>query len=260
MAATLVFFIGSGAASLFLTLSDKNSSASRQNKKKKEKSESAGSTSTKDVEAFPGDEKKTSAPRKKKQAIACTSQDCAAGREALKQKQYKKAIDYFKLGLNNNSYCAEAYLGIARAKLELNQNRNAMEAARHVLALDPDRSEAHLILAQCYANKQQFGKAQDEASQAVEKNPKNGEAYLMRAKMAYISSLQDPESAPADVESDMNKAIELAPSADAYEALGVYLGSRKKVKEAIDAFSQSIAIEPTYNAYLHRSAAYSYLK
>lgn len=262
VAATLVFFIGSGAASLFLSLGDRETAASGHKKAKNKTNKSndeAESEISKGIEPSRLALKKTLTP-KLKQAVACTSEDCAAGRDALKKKQFNKALSYFKRGLNSNSYCADAYLGIAEAKLGLHQNRNAMEAAKHVLALDPDRAEANLILAQCYSNLQQYGKAQNEASQAIEKNPESGEAYLMRAKMAYISSLQDPDSEAADVEADMNKAIELAPSADAYEALGVYLGSRKKVKEAVEAFSKSIAIEPTFNAYLHRSAAYSYLK
>ena len=263
VAAILVFFIGSGAASLFLSMGDREDSSAVHKKGKKNKKRGLAETGfavTKAAEPEKLEEEAKTFVPKMKQAVACTSEDCAAGREALKKRQFRKALAFFKLGLNNNSYCADAYLGIAEAKLGLYQNRNAMEAAKHVLALDPDRAEANLILAQCYSNTQQYGKAQNEASQAIEKKPNYGEAYLMRAKMAYISSLQDPESQPANVDEDLNRAIELAPSADAYEAKGVYLGSRKKVNEAVEAFSHSIAIEPTYNAYLHRAAAYSYLK
>lgn len=262
MAALLVFFIGSGAASLFLSMGDQKDSSPVRNKGKKGKKRGlteTGFANKKVAEPEKQQEAKTFVP-KLKQAVACTSEDCAAGKEALKNKQFKKAISYFNRGLNTNSYCAEAYLGIAKAELGLYQNRHAMEAARHALALDPDLGEAHLILAKCFSNSQQYGKAQNEASQAIEIDPKNGEAYLMRAKMAYFSSLLDPESIPANIEEDLSRAIELAPSAEAYEGKGVYLGSRKRVKEAVEAFTQSIAIEPTHNAYLHRSAAYSYLK
>jgi pentatricopeptide repeat protein len=113
------------------------------------------------------------------------------GRFALETKANTRAgveesIRYFEEAISKDPKFAPAYVGLAAGRSELGLVRmggrpgarqQVVEAARKALELDPDLSEAHVLLAGIARQNWNWAEAQAEYRKALEVNPSDADAY-----------------------------------------------------------------------------------
>ena len=113
------------------------------------------------------------------------------GRFILRSKSNSRAgieesIQYFQTTIEKDPTFAPGYVGLAAARSELGLVRNGgglenrlqiIEAARRALELDPNLSEAHVLLADTAQKQWNWAEAEAEYRKALDVNPSDADAY-----------------------------------------------------------------------------------
>ena len=115
----------------------------------------------------------------------------------------------------------------------------ARELAEEALTRDDSLYESHFALAKVLANAEDFSGAIAEYRKVVEIDPQNGYAWC---EMSYVLNTEDPVGA----ESAAREAIRFRPAySRAYFTLGAALQEQDRLGEALDAYQQSLQLDPT---------------
>jgi tetratricopeptide (TPR) repeat protein len=102
------------------------------------------------------------------------------GQVSEKMKNYNQAeIDYSK-ALSKDENFSEAYLALARMRLQLGKTESAMESCNAMLAKEPNNRDALLTRSRIYARQTEYPKAIDDISKILYSNPDDKEMYLVR--------------------------------------------------------------------------------
>ena len=169
------------------------------------------------------------------------------GLQLYSDQKYNEAIQVFKRAIGyspKSSAAINAYDYMAKAYINLGDQKSAIEAYQKSIVADPSQDAAHTSLANLYYSQGDYGKALKQYQQAAKLNPSGanyfslGQGYL--ADGQYDNALQAfntvRRQAPTDPYGDFGKG-------QVYAKQGMYA-------DAISAFQRAIKIDPGYwNAY-----------
>ena len=125
---------------------------------------------------------------------------------------------------------------------DLRRRREAVDAAREAVRLDPEESYGHLTLARACLRSRWFPEALDAADRAVGLDPEDADGHGLRG--AALMGL----GRPADAEQAMREALRLQPGdGDALHDLGVAVSvqGRDRQDEARGLFVDAARADPT---------------
>lgn len=139
------------------------------------------------------------------------------GEEKVLRKKYKEARGYYMTALKGDQYNQDALFGYGQTSYYLNKIDDARKAFNKILRLDPESAVAYAYIGKLHAEDENY-------------------------KLAEESVL---------------KAIELSPQYDYYMDLGTYSRMRGKFKQAEEAWTSAVKINPDYFlAYAYRGGLY----
>ena len=159
----------------------------------------------------------------------------------------EESIGYFENAIAMDPTYAPAYVALANAYAFLStvtiggspaERLKAMTAVRKALELDPNLSEAHVVLAGLQTAQWHWTEAEAEYKRGLELNPNDAGAYGGLAEWLLI------QGRLAEAVARAQKARELDPSPDAGGDLGWILFHARRYDEAIREYRTALAIEP----------------
>lgn len=159
----------------------------------------------------------------------------------------EESIGYFENAIAMDPTYAPAYVALANAYAFLStvtiggspaERLKAMTAVRKALELDPNLSEAHVVLAGLQTAQWHWTEAEAEYKRGLELNPNDAGAYGGLAEWLLI------QGRLAEAVARAQKARELDPSPDAGGELGWILFHARRYDEAIREYRTALAIEP----------------
>ncbi len=166
----------------------------------------------------------------------------AKGDAALKAKYLAKTIQ----AQPNHS---DAHTSLGQDKFSSGDYDGAKAHFVRASAANPANTDALLGLARVYYMKEDLSRARDTLDSAIEKEPAHGSLWAERARVRSETS-----DLPGAIQ-DARKSTELDPDAYGHWVdLGTYYISAGKKRDARDAFSEAIRIDPSqYLAYIYRA-------
>jgi len=128
---------------------------------------------------------------------------------------------------------------------------DAIEAATHAIALDPNYTRSYALRGAAYTQKGQNDRAIEDCNIAIAKNPNDAEAYTFRG-LAYWNKREYDKTIE-----DCNKAITLDPNLTfAYNNRGLGYRGKGEYDKAIEDYNRAIALDPNLKiAYQNRDLA-----
>lgn len=169
-------------------------------------------------------------------------------RESNDQAGTERAIGYFEDAVRRDGAFAPAYVGLAAAYSDLGtifagapprDNRaKARDAALRALALDPDLTEAHVLLADVYKQQYDWADAEAEFKRALDLSPNNAEAYVGYADWLKCEGRLDEALSWAE------HGRELDPLAVDGDEIAWTLFLSRKYDAAIRELHTELALEP----------------
>ncbi len=100
----------------------------------------------------------------------------------LKQMDYQKALDWFKLSAQRNKYLMLAHLGIADVYAATNRVEDAIAELESAQAINADDLSIALALGEAYYRAGRFGEARGKLERIVKQDPR-GQSGLRAAKL-----------------------------------------------------------------------------
>jgi tetratricopeptide (TPR) repeat protein len=120
-----------------------------------------------------------------------------------------------------------------------------------VVQLDPADDSAFLHRGICYLARGEFERAIADLTQSLKLQPENSKAYQLRAVAHHRSGNF------AEATADLDQAIQRNSTVATYYLLrGQTLAARRETAQAIDSYTQALALEPSAQAYLDRAEAH----
>jgi tetratricopeptide (TPR) repeat protein len=175
----------------------------------------------------------------------CSKDPERAKREYLKsgnryysQKKYAEAIVQYRSALQQDPQFGDARYRLAEAYEQVGDVGAAYKEAVRAADLLPQRVDAQLKAAVYLLLTRQFEDAKTRADRAIALDPKNANAYIVRGNA--LAGLNDFKAGIRQLQ----EAITLEPSANAYVSLGMLLNSSGSRPEAEDAFRRAVAVAP----------------
>jgi len=175
------------------------------------------------------------------------------GKFVLDNKRNRRAdidesIGYFQEAIKSDPTFALAYLGLASAYQSLGSNMigvspeetrpKALIAVRKALELDPDISDAHLLLADIEQKQLQWADSEAEYRRALELNPKDADAQFGFSQWLLCQGYLDEALEWA------RSARELDPVEVSGGDVGYVLFNARRYEEAIHEFRSTVAVWP----------------
>ena len=180
--------------------------------------------------------------------------------EALKQKDYKKAIALWQDIVtianykNDKKSLAFGYFNFGYSYGKLEKYQKAIDAYKEAIEIKPDFHEAYNSMGVAYGKLKKYQKAIDAFKKAIEIKPDFHEAYY-NTGYAYVKLNKYQKAIDA-----YKRTIEIKPDFhEAYSSMGAAYGKLKKYQKAIDAFKKAIEIKPGFHE-AYRGIGFSYLK
>ena len=161
------------------------------------------------------------------------------GLSFLSQDDCEKALPYFEKAVDSDNNYAEAWAQTGFCREKLGRHGEAIDASRKAVALRPS-SESYFNIGLANYYLKQYREAAEAYRQAIRLEPYNAADAYYALGLVY----RDWGRADDEIQS-YKQAIKLKPDyTSAYERLGArYLASRK-FSEAIDVFKQLSALKP----------------
>lgn len=168
------------------------------------------------------------------------------------EKYYNDSYTNMEKALKLGPDLESTQVALAYSYYHLSREKEAIAAARGVLAKDPNNAEAYYIL---WAAGGRNPNA-PEIRKAIELNPKYVPAYIGLGD-AYYQKRRSFNQAAAQYQ----KAVELAPSAQLHNYLGTALNYQGYFPQAVKQFQKAIDLNPKYApAYMNLGITYYYMK
>ncbi|MFZ3137817.1 MAG: tetratricopeptide repeat protein [Thermodesulfovibrionales bacterium] len=168
--------------------------------------------------------------------------------------RYKEAIEAFKQVIRINPDYAEAHYNLGVTYGKSGMDKEAIEAYKQAIRIDPDFANAHVNLGNAYVKIGMPKEATEAFKQAIRINPDDAKLYYLLGLNYYISG-RYKEAIEA-----FKQSIRINPDyAEAHYNLGLNYGKSGMHREAIEAFKQSIRINPDF-AKAHYNLGLNYHK
>ena len=166
-------------------------------------------------------------------------------------KNYESAISFFKKAVEEDPQNAEAYYHLGICYREIGST-DAVDAFKTAISIKPDYSEAYCHLGIAYMRLNMQEESINALKEALQITPGYDEA-LLNLGIAYALNKKYNASV-----SMLNKALEIFPHAKAYYYLGFSYSQLSKHVKAIQAFRESIDMNPDFvEAYLGLASSYA---
>ena len=150
-----------------------------------------------------------------------------------------QAIANYRKALEIKPDYAQAHFNLARALIEKQKHKEAIEHVQLALQYDPKYVPAYVGLGSAYLASNQLDKAQAALSKALELEPNHVQA---RVKLGWLLGRLGRVD---DAMSLFHQALELSPQhSEAHYCLGVTLQMKGRGREAIDHYRQALASNP----------------
>jgi tetratricopeptide (TPR) repeat protein len=167
------------------------------------------------------------------------SPELTAANEAIKKKDYDKALKLFDKYISANPADASGYVGRSRVNVQLGNIQRAAEDSKVAIEKDPKNAQAYGqegIVLKMQGNTVEAMKA---FSEAIKLDPKYSWAYAQRADL--YSRAEENDKALKDI----NKALDLKPEfVDGYRMRAWILSRSGKCKKASEDFEKVAKMSP----------------
>jgi len=165
---------------------------------------------------------------------------------------YKEAIEAYKQAIKIDPDDAEAHFNLGVTYGDSGMYKEAIEAYKQAIRIDPNLAEAHLGLGLTYNNSGMYKEAIEAYKQAIRIDPDYADAHN-NLGVTYYESGKYKEAIEA-----FKQAIRIDPDfAWAHYNLGLTYNNSGMHKEAIDAYKQAIRIDPDFvRAHLNLGLSY----
>ena len=165
---------------------------------------------------------------------------------------YKEAIEAYKQAIKIDPDDAEAHFNLGVTYGDSGMYKEAIEAYKQAIRIDPNLAEAHLGLGLTYNNSGMYKEAIEAYKQAIRIDPDFAWAHS-NLGVTYYESGKYKEAIEA-----FKQAIRIDPDfAWAHYNLGLTYNNSGMHKEAIDAYKQAIRIDPDFvRAHLNLGLSY----
>ncbi len=213
-----------------------------------------------------------------------------AGYEKLQINDYYGAIDVFTKAIQLNDGASEAFLGRAKAYLELENYEKALNDAGQATDMTPDEAAGYVLLSKIHSGLGNFELALDDVDLALQAEPKNPDAINQQALVLLYADETKEASKILDEQiknnpdyggfyysrgilnnsrerydravEDFNKAEELNTGVDAFE---IYINrafaqvSLSNYEAALNDFTNATLLKPTNASAFHGKGRANYL-
>lgn len=174
----------------------------------------------------------------------------ASGQALYQQEDYVRARIQFQNALQIDPKFATAYLWKAKAELKLQNPRGAYGALIEAVELNPNLTEAQILLGNLFLMAKQLDKAKEKAEIALMQEPANTDALLLSASLAMA---QSQSQKALEVLAEVRRLDPGKISAYLLEAS--ILVNEKKMEETAALLEQGIKANPeAMNLYIARAA------
>ena len=175
-----------------------------------------------------------------------------AGLTCQNEKDYSKAIEYYRKAIELNPRIIEAYNNRGVAYGAIDEFDRAIADYDKTIELDPEYAKVYYNRGIAYMNKDEAGLAIADYDKTIELDPEYAEVYYNRG-IAYMNK----DEAGLAVK-DFSKAIDLNPKyAEAYSNRGVAYIKKGEFSLAVKDFSKAIDLNPKYaEVHYYRGNAY----
>lgn len=165
------------------------------------------------------------------------------GENAMAQRQYREAMDYYRRALELNSLYDLAAMGMGQAALGGGDPAGAVKAFQWALELNPRNYLVKLDLAWAYEKLNRLPDAANLQKEVLAAHPQDG-----RANSDYGVTLVRLGQY-ADGLTDLQKALQLGyHSAITYNFFGTAQLAAGRTEEAVHAYEDAIRLDPRYSA------------
>jgi tetratricopeptide (TPR) repeat protein len=165
------------------------------------------------------------------------------GREAMRKRDYDKAIALFSEVIRLNSKDAPAYLERGEALASKREVEKAVADFTTAIALDPKLKKAYYMRAFYVRGEGAYDKAIADYSAIIRLDPNDAEAYRQRGSLHESNAQHDAALA------DLDRAVQLQPNNEAaYFFLGWCHGRHGELDKAVEDYNNAIRCQPRYAA------------
>jgi tetratricopeptide (TPR) repeat protein len=171
----------------------------------------------------------------------------------LAESDFKAAAAHFSAALDRDNGYLPAWIGQAEAQVELNNDRQAIEAMERILALDPSReavrSRLELVRFRHVQSLVDEGRRAHESGRLAEAERALEDALALSPSSAgVLRQLAEVETSAGrfdDAEAHLERALEIdAGDAETHRALAELFEARGRYRDAAAAYLRAAAIDP----------------
>lgn len=174
------------------------------------------------------------------------------GKALLWLGRYDEAIQSLEEALKLGCQEAQVFNCRAMALKHIGLFHKAIEDLGEAIERDPRNVEYWYHRSQCYIDVKEYHSAARDLTEAIASDPTESKLYYLRGKAQYPLGWYDKTIA------DLKKALELdanAPDAhDCYFSMGIALANSGRHAEALECFTNAVALKPNTAVYLHERA------
>ena len=165
------------------------------------------------------------------------------GENALAQRQYNEAMDYYRRALAINPRYDLAAMGMGHAALESGDPAGAVKAFQWALELNPRNFVVKLAMANAYEKLNRLADAANLEKEVLVSHPEEGKVNSDYG-VTLVRMRQYPEGLTA-----LERAVQLGyRAALTYNFLGTARLAAGRADEAVRAYEQAIRLDPKYSA------------
>lgn len=165
------------------------------------------------------------------------------GENALGQRQYHEAMDYYRRALEINPRYDLAAMGMGHAALEGGDPAGAVKAFQWALELNPRNFVVKIAMAGAYEKLNRLTDASNLEKEVLVSHPEEGKVNSDYG-VTLVRMRQYPEGLAA-----LEKAVELGyRAAITYNFLGTARLAAGRADEAVRAYEEAIRLDPKYSA------------
>jgi tetratricopeptide (TPR) repeat protein len=195
-----------------------------------------------------------SAQTSEQQSTLTAEQHKEEGNKYLKEEQYDKAVDAYRLAIKLNPNLAAAYHGLGSAYVNMGRVADALDPMRTAVRLDPNNAIAHLNLGITLASLRRPDEALTELNEAKRLSPNSGRVHNEIGNVLHNSFGRMDDALAEYIE-----ARRLNPNVQIFHHnVGLMLMRLGRFTEAVGPFQEALRLDPRYTkARYFLSEAYS---
>src|SRR5205809_1055011 len=169
-------------------------------------------------------------------------QQVQEGNRFRSQRQYDKAVDSYKLAIQQNPNLAAAYFGLGTTYAVMGRIPDALAPMRTAVRLAPDNASAHDGLGRILADLRRFDEGLAELMEAKRLNPNNA------STLNDIGNLLDQVfGKPEEALAAYTEARRLDPAQPfIHHNIGLLLFRQGRFSEAIVSYEEALRLNPKY--------------